>query len=117
MCPSCEQGGSRQLRGHPAPRWVPVFSAGDVLQLPLPLRGAGLLPGPGAAAARRHRRHPAHVHAQGRRPASSGSGWGGAAVRQALEGRAGGGASALLQASQEKDITLVWVKSEASGRR
>lgn len=49
-----------------APHRVPVLSAGDVFQLPLPLRGAGLLPGPGAAASRGRRWHPAYVHSQGK---------------------------------------------------
>lgn len=67
---SCTPAGSREggasCRRGCAPQWVPVLSAGDVLQLPLPLRGAGLLPGPGAAAAGSHRWHPTHVHSQGK---------------------------------------------------
>lgn len=61
---SREQGASC-TRGS-APHRVPVLSAGDVFQLPLPLRGAGLLPGPRAAASRGRRWHPAHVHSQGK---------------------------------------------------
>lgn len=39
--------------------------SGDVLQLPIPLRGALLLPGARSAAERGRRRHRAHVHPQG----------------------------------------------------
>lgn len=66
MHPSWEQGGGCQLQEGLGPQRVLVLSAGDVLQLPLPLCGAGLLPGPGAAAAGGHRRHPTHVHSQGK---------------------------------------------------
>lgn len=59
------EGGISCTRGS-APWWVLLLSAGDVFQLPLPLRGAGLLPGPGAAASRGRRWDPAHVHAQGK---------------------------------------------------
>ena len=66
---SCTPAGA--ARGVPAaggavPHSGSLFSPGDVLQLPLPLRGAGLLLGPGAAAAGGHRRHPTHVHSQGK---------------------------------------------------
>lgn len=54
MHPSWSSEGGGSCRRGCAPQWVLVLSAGDVLQLPLPLRGAGLLPGPGAAAAGGH---------------------------------------------------------------
>lgn len=66
MHPSWSSEGGGSCRRGCAPQWVLVLSAGDVLQLPLPLRGAGLLPGPGAAAAGGHRWHPTHVHSQGK---------------------------------------------------
>lgn len=50
--PAVSGEGNASCRRGSAPRWVPVLSAGDVFQLPLPLCGAGLLPGPGATAAR-----------------------------------------------------------------
>lgn len=132
MCPSCEQGGRCQLQEGPAPRWVPVFSAGDVLQLPLPLRGVGLLPGPGAAAARGRGWHPAHVHSQGRAWGTHSSTSRSATCSVTLmedllcvrccvrpwRDALGTEHGPCPQGPKERDITLIWVKSEeASGRR
>lgn len=64
--PAASREADASCRRGPGPQWVPVLSAGDVFQLPLSLRGAGLLPGPGAAAAGGRRRHPTHVHSQGK---------------------------------------------------
>lgn len=52
MGPSCEQGRRVPAAGGAGLTGAFVFSAGNVFQLPLPLRGIGLLPGPGTAASR-----------------------------------------------------------------
>lgn len=62
MDPSCEQGKRMPAVGGAGLTGAFVFSAGNVFQLPLPLCGVGLLPGPGTAASRGCRWHPAHVH-------------------------------------------------------
>lgn len=50
--PAVSQEGGCQLQEGLCLTGASVFSAGHVFQLPLPLRGVGLLPGSGAAAAR-----------------------------------------------------------------
>lgn len=116
MCPSCEQGGGYQLHEGLSTMVGPFLSAGDVFQLPLPLCGAGLLPGPGAAASRSCRWHPAHVHAQGNGLGAPQPHWARSAschvalredlLRQALcqvpEGWTGGGAWALPSGFQRE---------------
>lgn len=52
MDPSCEQGSGVPAVGGAGVTGAFVFPAGNVFQLPLPLCGVGLLPGPGTAASR-----------------------------------------------------------------
>lgn len=52
MDPSCELGSGVPAVGGAGVTGAFVFPAGNVFQLPLPLCGVGLLPGPGTAASR-----------------------------------------------------------------